>query len=100
MNVIKQTIIKKNIILLFVLRIKRKLNFLQGQITGKDGIKSLVWAYKCLIDCIEFLKCYYPNSTLIVYGDTIRKQNIYQRYLLPLGFKIRQSRYKELFLKL
>lgn len=91
---------KKEYNFTFCIKNKRKLNFPQGQITGKDGIKSLVWAYKCLIDCIEFLKCYYPNSTLIVYGDTIRKQKIYQRYLLPLGFKIRQSRYKELFLKL
>lgn len=84
----------------FCIKNKRKLPFPQDQITGKDGIKSLFWAYKCLIDCIKFLKLRHPNFTLIVYGDTYRKRKIYQRYLLPLGFRIRQNQYKELFLKL
>lgn len=83
----------------FCIKQKRKWNFPDGEITGKDGIKSLVWAYRCLLDCIDFLEWRYPHSTLHIYGDTRRKQKIYNRYLLPLGFKITQDKFKELVLK-
>lgn len=91
---------KKDFNFSFCIKQKRKLNFPSGQITGKDGIKSLIWAYRCLLDCINTLKWLFPGSILYVYGDTKRKQKIYQRYLLPLGFQINKSKYKELFLKI
>lgn len=83
----------------FFIKDKRKSPYPKNQITGKDGIKSLVWAYKCLKDCIDFLKNMYPNTTLIVFGDNKRKQCIYKRYLTPLGFKCKQNKDKTLYLK-
>lgn len=84
----------------FCIKPKRKLGFPEGQITGRDGLKSLIWAYHCLLDCIAYLKWRHPNSTLYIYGDTKRKWQIYKRYLLPLGFQIAQNKHKEFVLKI
>lgn len=81
----------------FYITSKRKNGFQENKITGKDGIKSLIWAYKCLISCIEFLKKEYNCTTIEVFGDSKRKQKIYEYYLLPLGFKHRKTKIGELF---
>lgn len=83
----------------FYIRQKRKMEFPHNQITGKDGLKSLIWAYRCLKDSINFLKWKYPYSTLYVFGDNKRKQQIYKRYLIPLGFKVANDKYNTLYLK-
>lgn len=82
----------------FSIKQKRKINFPEGEITGKDGIKSLIWAYNSLKKAIEIIKSRYPGSILTIWGDDERKRNIYNHYLIPLGFKIRKNRYNELYL--
>ena len=83
----------------FFIKDKRKSPYPENQITGRDGLKSLIWAYRCLKDSINFLKWKYPYSTLYIFGDNKRKQRIYKRYLTPLGFKCKQNKDKTLYLK-
>lgn len=40
----------------FCIKSKRKFAYPENKITGKDGLKSLVWAYKCLKNTILFFK--------------------------------------------
>lgn len=84
----------------FCIKQKRKLDFPHNQITGRDGIRSLLWAYECLKSAITLLKTLHPGSIIEVWGDSLRKQQIYKRYLMPLGFKVKQSQYKELYLNI
>lgn len=69
---------------------KRKHTSVEGDIVGKDGIKSLIWAYRCLLDCISMLyqyKCF-QDYKIIVYGANRRLSKIYQYWLSKIGFKI------------
>ena len=84
----------------FYIRQKRKMEFPHNQITGKDGLKSLIWAYRCLKDSINFLKWKYPYTTLYVEGDNKRKQQIYEYYLIPLGFKIMKNKHYTMYKKM
>ena len=84
----------------FCIKQKRKKDFPHNQITGKDGLKSLIWAYRCLKDSINFLNWKYPYVTLYVEGDNKRKQQIYEYYLIPLGFKKMKNQNNTLFKKI
>lgn len=81
---------------------KRKHGFREGEITGKDGIKSFVWAKYCII---HFLDNYstisrLKDKVLVIYPANARLRKIYERSLIPLGFKINKSKYRELYMKL
>lgn len=76
----------------FSIKQKRRYLFPYDQITGKDDLSSLIWALNYLKETIKFLKKYYPKSILEVWGDNKRKQRIYNRYLIPLGFKKIQTK--------
>lgn len=84
----------------FYITSKRKKGYQEQQITGKDGINSLIWAKKCLLDFIEFGKIHYKGDTLVVYPADVRRRIVYEYALLPLGFKIQKDKYKSLYLKL
>lgn len=86
----------------FYVTTKRKQGFQFKKSTGKDGIKSLMWAKKCLLDFIEFARRVkkYKGQTLIVYPDDNRRRRVYERALIPIGFRIVKDRYKSLYLKL
>lgn len=83
----------------FCIKRKRKDEFPHGQITGKDGLKSLIWAYNCLKDSISFMQWRYKGATLMVIGEDIRRRKIYERYLIPLGFKFQYNKDHALILK-
>ena len=74
----------------FYITNKRKKGFQYLTETGKDGIKSLIWAKNCLIDFIEFCKnsrySTYENVIIIQFDD-IRRRNVYNYGLKSLGFK-------------
>lgn len=40
----------------FFITTKRKHGYQEGKTTGKDGIKSLLWAKQCLLDFINYAK--------------------------------------------
>jgi hypothetical protein len=83
----------------FYVTSKRKKGFQSGQHTGKDGIKSFLWAKKCLIDYLLFFKEHRKGCTLHIFPDNKRLLQIYKYALLPLGFTIRKSKSKELIYK-
>ena len=84
----------------FYITTKRKNGFQDGSITGKDGLKSFIWAKNCLIDFIEFGKMRFKGDNLVVNPANGRLRKIYERVLLPLGFKTSKSKDKYLYLKL
>ena len=70
---------------------KRKKGFQYMAATGKDGIKSLVWAKNCIKNFIESLQCHhrfsmYEEHYIIVQWDDNKRRNAYERGLKPLGF--------------
>lgn len=84
----------------FYISTKRKDGYQEGKETGKDGVKSLLWAKKCLLDFIEFSKRKYKGLILIVQSDDKRRKLVYERSLIPLGFKITKDKYKSLYIRL
>nr|DAN43670.1 MAG TPA: hypothetical protein [Caudoviricetes sp.] len=84
----------------FFITTKRKHGYQEGKITGKDGIKSLLWAKKCLLDFIKYGHWKYPGETLVVYPDDAKRRRVYEYALIPLGFQIAKTRDKSLFIKL
>lgn len=83
----------------FYITTKRKDGYQYDSITGKDGIKSLIWAKKCLLDFLEVFKWKYSRETLVVYPTDGRRRKAYEYALLPLGFKINKDKYKTLYYK-
>ncbi len=90
--------IKNDLNVSFYITTKRKDGYQELKITGKDGIKSLVWAKKCLIDFIEFGKQNYKGETLVVYPADDKRRKVYEYELLKIGFKIRRGKDRELYL--
>lgn len=84
----------------FYVTTKRKHGYQEGKTTGKDGIKSLLWAKKCLLDFIDYAKWKFPGDSIEVYPDDERRRKVYEYALLPLGFKIMKDKYKTLIYKL
>lgn len=84
----------------FYITTERKHGYQEGKITGKDGIKSLLWAKKCLLDFIDYAKWKFPGDSIEVYPDDERRRKVYEYALLPLGFKIMKDKYKTLIYKL
>ena len=85
----------------FYVTTKRKHGYQENITTGKDGLRSLLWAKSCLIDFLRKLD--YENSRtsepfkLIIFASDKRRYEIYKRTLLPLGFKIAYSPYKHFY---
>lgn len=71
----------------FFITTKRSKGYQKFKQTGKDGITSLLWAKKCMIDFIEDFKERYHGSVIRVYGDDVRRVNVYERGLTSIGFK-------------
>lgn len=56
-------------------------------ITGKDGIKSLIWGKNCIIDFIDFIpKKEKTEHHIYIEGIESRRRNIYKKKLFSLGF--------------
>lgn len=71
----------------FYIANKRKQGFQYLKQTGKDGIKSLIWAKNCLIDFINNHPKYVELHPIKIWADDSRRMRIYKRALMPLGFK-------------
>lgn len=84
----------------FYITSKRKRGFQEGKITGKDGIKSLIWAKNCLLDFIKYAKHHYPKDIITIWATDKRRYKVYERSLIPLGFKHANDRYRHFYLKL
>ena len=87
----------------FWITTKRNQGYQQGLQTGKDGVKSLVWAKTCLLNWIEkakALKHDTPEYRLYIWSDDSRRFNVYKRYLIPLGFQVEQTSDHPLVLRL
>ena len=72
---------------IFFITSKRKKGYQRFKQTGKDGIKSLLWAKACIFDFISKFKGKYHDSVIRIYGDDKRRVNVYERGLASLGFK-------------
>ena len=83
----------------FYVTTKRKDGFQKLETTGKDGISTLIWAKKCIIDFIKFGKDRYKGKSILIYADDRRRRDIYRRSLIPLGFEIAKLRHEPLIYK-
>ena len=63
---------------------KRKQGFQWNEITGRDGLKSLLWAKKCLLWFMEDILN--PNDKVLIFSDGSRRLNAYEWGLKKLGF--------------
>ena len=84
----------------FYISTKRKDGYQEGKTTGKDGIKSLLWAKRCLLNFIEFSKEKFKRKILIVHPDDKKRRIVYERSLIPLGFKITRDKHRSLYIRL
>lgn len=59
------------------------------QLNGKDGIHTLIWTKKKLMDFEEQIKGDF-NEKIIIYctWDDNRRRNVYERGLIDIGYKI------------
>lgn len=73
---------------------KRKQGFQFLKVTGKDGLKSLIWAKNCIEHFIEYIKDR-PNywvsdkdlkSSIVIHWDDTQRQTVYLRGLKTLKF--------------
>lgn len=72
----------------FYITTKRKHGYQYLQQTGKDGLKSLLWAKACVMDFLEnppYNRI--KQFPICVYADDLRRMDVYKRALIPLGFK-------------
>lgn len=86
----------------FYIATKRKNGFQENLIVGKDGMKSLSWAKQCLMNFINnnIWKNFLKGKVLLVYPANNRLRRIYERSLIPIGFKVAKNKDKPLYLKL
>lgn len=82
----------------FYVSTKRRHGYQEGIITGKDGTRSLVWAFNCLKYFIHNYSSRFSGEMLVVYPANKRLRKIYEYYLIPVGFKIMYDRYRSLYL--
>ena len=70
----------------FYITTKRKKGYQLLKQTGRDGIKSLSWAKKCILFFMQqgILK---KNDRIVVFADDKKRMNAYERGLIPIGFK-------------
>lgn len=86
----------------FYIATKRKNGFQENLIVGKDGMKSLSWTKQCLMNFINnnIWKNFLKGKVLLVYPANNRLRRIYERSLIPIGFKVAKNKDKPLYLKL
>lgn len=82
----------------FYVSTKRKRGYQDGVVTGKDGTKSLVWAFRCLKYFIQSYSSKFSGEMLVIYPANERLRKIYEHYLIPVGFRIMYDRYRSLYL--
>jgi hypothetical protein len=67
---------------------KRKRGYEFGNQTGKDGLKSLLWAKSCIIDFMANLQKNGLKHHIIISWDNNRRKKAYIRGLSDLGFRL------------
>jgi hypothetical protein len=55
--------------------------------TGRDGLKSLLWAKKCLIDFMDKIEIDGRTQHILIGWDTTSRKKAYYRGLYDLGFR-------------
>ena len=85
----------------FYIATKRKNGFQENLIVGKDGMKSLSWAKQCLMNFINnnIWKNFLKGKVLLVYPANNRLRRIYERSLIPIGFKVAKNKDNEINMK-
>lgn len=75
----------------FEIKTKRKHPPKLNEQTGKDGIKSLIWAKNCIKDFIVYIssRSFYDSveRTLYIYYTNQSRKIVYERGLSDIGFK-------------
>lgn len=71
----------------FYITTKKRDGFQYNKTTGKNGVKSLIWAKNCLLDFIKHRKWQFHGSRLCIKGTDERRFRIYKHYLEPHGFR-------------
>lgn len=69
----------------FFITSKRKNGYQFLTQTGKDGIKSLAWAKKCIIYFLQNI--INDRDKIIIFADNKKRMKIYEFGLTPIGFK-------------
>lgn len=68
---------------------KRKFGYQSLKQTGKDGIKSLLWAKQCVINFLEYVSRWDDEKRkqhICVGSDNGHRRQVYERGLRDLGF--------------
>lgn len=78
---------------IFFITTKRKNGYQYKKQTGKDGLKSLMWAKNCLLDFLEYAKDKYKGDIIKIFANDKKRWKTYWRSLKPLGFYIEKTRY-------
>ena len=73
---------------------KKKRGYEYGVQTGRDGLKSLLWAKSCLLDFISRLEHHGKHHHLIISWDNNRRKKAYMRGLNDLGFRLNRIEQK------
>lgn len=75
---------------------KKRLGFQSLKTTGKDGIKSLLWAKSCIIDFIEHMNMVdIKYGHITVFWDDSKRKRIYCYWLKNIGFNLGRINNKE-----
>lgn len=79
---------KEQWFVVFYITDKKKHGYKFLEQTGKDGIKSLLWAKKCLLDFINNQINKRIDNQIIIYWDNIKRKKVYEWGLKEFGFKM------------
>jgi len=74
---------------------KRKQGYKFREQTGRDGIKSLLWAKRCLIDFLSNKINTNKENIITVFWDDKKRRDVYIRGLKHLGFKLQKDSGRE-----
>jgi hypothetical protein len=69
----------------FYITTKRREGYQFLKQTGKDGIKSLVWAKKCILFFIQSVLR--KDDRIVVFADDKKRMRVYEYALISAGFK-------------
>lgn len=69
---------------------KRKRGYEYLNQTGRDGLKSLIWAKKCIIDFMENGPRNYGKNHILIAWDDNRRKRSYIRGLSDIGFSMKR----------
>lgn len=82
----------------FYICTKKYQGFQSLKSTGKDGIKSPIWAKNCIVDFIKFKDEKEPGNYITIAWEDSKRKRVYYYGLKQLGFYLGRLNNKETLL--